>query len=107
MRIAAQPNWPRITQNGAKKSCFRKSNNLSMSPTLDVQDLENLFEAFDRIASRSWPALVSDESGKSEVGYRICNETVVQFLGVVDLLAARDAGDMDVADPVEIVAQVA
>src|SRR5262245_47747316 len=50
---------------------------------------------------------MSDEAREAEVGNRVCNETVVEFLRVVDLLAARDASDMDVTDAIEIIPQVA
>ena len=83
--------------------------NVSAADSLksDIHDFETRFEAFDRIAPGARSVLVGNESRKAEVGDRVCNKTVVHFLGVVDLGTTRNACDMNMADPVEVVSQVA
>src|SRR6188474_3044567 len=75
--------------------------------TLDVQNREALLEAFDRVPPWPRPVLVRDEAGVSGLGDRIRDEPIVQLLRAVDLLTGRHAGDVDVADVIEVVAEIA
>src|SRR5262249_32008102 len=74
---------------------------------LDVQHFKTGFETFDRIAAGTWPELVGNESRIAEVRNRIGNKAVVDFLRVVDFLAARNSGNVDMTDLIEVVAQIA
>ena len=47
------------------------------------------------------------ESRVTKIGNRVRNETVVEFLSVVDLSAARNAGNVDVANTIEVVTKIA
>src|SRR5262249_54128793 len=74
---------------------------------LDIHNLETRLEAFDDVAPLRGPILMCDESGKPEIRDRVCNETEIQLLRIVDLLTAGDAGNMDVADAVDVFPQSA
>ena len=47
------------------------------------------------------------EASESEVGDRLHDETVVQLLRVVDFVPARIAAGVEMADPLEVIADVA
>src|SRR6185436_13658575 len=72
----------------------------------DVHYFKALLETLDGIASRSGPEFMADESCVPEVGDCICDEAIIQFLCIVDFLPSRNAGDVDVADQIEIIAEV-
>src|SRR6185436_2732811 len=75
--------------------------------TLNVHDREALLEALDGIASRPRSVLVRDKPRVPGLGNRVGDEAVVQLLRAVDLLTARHTGDVNVADVVEVIAEIA
>ena len=71
----------------------------------DVHNLEAPFKALHGIITHRRPPLVGHKSGVSEIGDRVRDEPEVEFLFVVDFLAARHSRHVDVADAVNVLAQ--
>ena len=76
-------------------------------PRSHIHDRVALLEALDRIATRPGSVFVRDEAGVSGLRNRVGDEAVVELLRVVDLLPAGNAGRVNVADEIEVVAHVA
>src|SRR5215471_11059934 len=55
---------------------------------LHIDDVERCREALDRVAARRWPVLVCNEAFETKIGNGFCNEAVVDFLRVVQLVTA-------------------
>jgi hypothetical protein len=72
---------------------------------LDVHDLEASLKALHGIVTHARPPLMRDKSGISAIGNRVGDKPEIQFLVLVDFLPAGHPGDMDVADPVNVIAQ--
>src|SRR5213075_103272 len=70
---------------------------------LDVEDLNPRLERLDRIAAGRGAVLVRDVAGVAEVDNRLGDEAVVQLLRAVDLVAAGDAGRVEMEDPLDVV----
>lgn len=49
---------------------------------------------------------MTDEPRVPKIGYRIRDKPIVEFLRIVDLVPAGNAGDMNVANTVEVIAQI-
>ena len=70
----------------------------------DVKDLECLLQTRGRVGALRGTALVPDVSGVVRLRDRSGNEAVVQFLIIVQFVAARVAGRMEALNPLDIVA---
>src|ERR1041385_7652275 len=77
---------------------------LRLSNESNVHDFEAAFKALHWIISHCRPPLVGYKSGIPEIGDRIGDEPEVEFLLVVDFLAAGHPCDVDVADAVNVIA---
>jgi AraC family transcriptional regulator len=71
-----------------------------------VQDFEGGFEILDRIAAHAWPVFVSNESCVSKIRNGIRHESVIHFVSFVNFIAARNAGHVEMANPIEVVTNV-
>src|SRR5262245_10733507 len=74
------------------------------SSLLYIHDFKTLLEALDGISSGSWSPLVGHEPSVTKIGDSVCDEFEIELLRIINLLARRNAGDVDVADVIDIVA---
>src|SRR6476646_7354113 len=75
--------------------------------TLHIADLYRLLQRLDRIVARRRRVFVRDEAGEAESGNRLHDEAIVQLVRVVDLVASRIAAGVKMADPLEVILDVA
>src|ERR1700679_2704934 len=78
-----------------------------LSNVSNIHDFQSLGEALDWIAPWGGSVFVGDVAGIAEVGDGLRDETVIDFLSVVEFMAAGDATSVEVADPREVLLDVA
>src|SRR5687768_1840954 len=69
---------------------------------LNFQNTDRLLEAFDRIAALRRRVFVRNVARETEFRNRFRNETVVQLLGIIELVAPGISARVEVADPLEV-----
>ena len=74
--------------------------------SLNVHDGDCLLQALDRIAAGRRSKFVRYIAGVSEVRDGFGDETVIQLLCVVDLMASRHAASMKVRDLLEVLLDI-
>ena len=79
--------------------------NLRRPEASNVHNLEAPFKALHGIIAHGRPPLVGHKSGVPKIGDRVRDESEVEFLFVVDFLAAGHTRYVDVADAVNVIAQ--
>ena len=97
-----QTTWTRSLYLGSNRE---GESPLTLSDELCVHNFETPFQTLDWIVTHGRPPLVGHKSGVSQIGDRVGDEPVVEFLFVVDFQTAGHTSDVDVADVVNVVAK--